>query len=148
MSFHIPWIVSALLIFIFSFFVPESSLDIHMHDTYLVIHHRFIYWIFSVLCLFFALIYFLLKKIMWSKTLSTLHFAVTEVYIFTLLLPVKYDGIAGSPKRYYDYSHWESFRQYFDLNPMTSSLGILFLLAQILFLMNIIGGVCKSLYKR
>ena len=75
-----------------------------------------------------------------------IHIIVTLITVFTLLfIPHFYNsGFAGMPRRYFDYSNLNSGQHYFDKQFMIAGIVILFLLAQIIFIVNIIIGIFKS----
>ena len=91
----------------------NSALDIHLHDTYFVIAHFHI--VMGVASMFgmFAGIYHWYPKMYGrylNNTLAYIHFWLTMIGAYLIFWPMHYEGLAGMPRRYYDYSIWESFK--------------------------------------
>jgi cytochrome c oxidase subunit 1 len=55
-----------------------------------------------------------------------------------------YEGLAGMPRRYYDYSIWESFKQFSDLNKFISIVVFITFFTQLLFLINFFYSIWKG----
>lgn len=120
-------------------FLGNSALDIHLHDTYFVIAHFHI--VMGVASFFgmFAGVYHWYPKMFgrfMNNTLSYVHFWITIIGAYLIFWPMHYEGFAGMPRRYYDYSNWESFKQFAGLNEFISFVSIVVFLAQILFVIN------------
>jgi len=125
----------------------NSALDIHLHDTYFVIAHFHI--VMGVASMFgmFAGIYHWFPKMYgryMNNTLSYLHFWITLGGAYMIFWPMHYQGLAGMPRRYYDYSVWESFKQFAELNRFISTVAMIVFAAQLLFLFNFFYSVFKG----
>jgi cytochrome c oxidase subunit I len=128
-------------------FLGNSSLDIHLHDTYFVVAHFHI--VMGVASMFgmFAGIYHWYPKMygrFLNNTLGYIHFWVTMIGAYLIFWPMHYTGLAGMPRRYYDYSIWESFKRFGDLNQFISIVAIIVFLTQILFLFNFFYSIWKG----
>ena len=55
-----------------------------------------------------------------------------------------YMGLAGVPRRYYDFSQWESFKQFDSLNKMITVVTIIVFAVQLLFLTNFFYSIFKG----
>lgn len=125
----------------------NSALDIHLHDTYFVIAHFHI--VMGVASMFgmFAGIYHWYPK-MYGKylnnTLGYIHFWITMIGAYLIFWPMHYEGLAGMPRRYYDYSVWESFKQFVELNRFISTVAMIVFAAQFLFLFNFFYSIFKG----
>ncbi len=120
-------------------FLGNSALDIHLHDTYFIIAH--FHLVMGVAGMFgmFAGIYHWYPKMYGrylNNTLGYIHFWVTFIGAYLIFWPMHYEGLAGMPRRYYDFSNWESFKQFGDLNRFISIVAICVFAVQILFLLN------------
>lgn len=125
----------------------NSALDIHLHDTYFVIAHFHI--VMGVASMFgmFAGIYHWYPKMYGrylNNTLGYIHFWVTMIGAYLIFWPMHYEGLAGMPRRYYDYSIWESFKQFGSLNTFISTVAMIVFLVQILFLLNFFYSIWKG----
>ncbi|HTB52091.1 MAG TPA: cbb3-type cytochrome c oxidase subunit I [Ferruginibacter sp.] len=128
-------------------FLGNSALDIHLHDTYFVVAHFHI--VMGVASFFgmFAGIYHWYPK-MYSRylnnTLAYIHFWVTIVGAYLIFWPMHYEGLAGMPRRYYDYSAWESFKMFAGLNQFISFVAIVVFVTQLLFVFNFFYSIFKG----
>ncbi|MEI7629459.1 MAG: cbb3-type cytochrome c oxidase subunit I [Bacteroidota bacterium] len=125
----------------------NSALDIHLHDTYFVIAHFHI--VMGVASMFgmFAGIYHWFPKMygkFMNNTLAYIHFWVTIAGAYMIFWPMHYEGLAGMPRRYYDYSIWESFKQFQDLNRFISLVAMVVFAVQFLFLFNFFYSIFRG----
>ncbi|HVZ95718.1 MAG TPA: cbb3-type cytochrome c oxidase subunit I [Chitinophagaceae bacterium] len=125
----------------------NSSLDIHLHDTYFVIAH--FHLVMGVASLFgmFAGIYHWYPKMYGrylNNTLAYIHFWVTIAGAYCIFWPMHYEGLAGMPRRYYDYSAWESFKMFTGLNEFISVVAIIVFAVQLLFVFNFFYSIFKG----
>ena len=106
-------------IFILNLFSGNTTLDIHLHDTYFVISNS--YWIITIVPAVFAAIYYWFPQIFrrqMNAVLGYVHFWVTLLGMHLLFLPMQYEGMAGMPRRYYDYSTWQKYNDSFKFNEL------------------------------
>lgn len=125
----------------------NSALDIHLHDTYFVIAHFHI--VMGVASMFgmFAGVYHWYPKMYgryMNNTLAYIHFWITLVGAYLIFWPMHYEGLAGMPRRYYDYGVWESFKQFVELNRFISTVVIIVFAAQFFFLFNFFYSIFKG----
>jgi cytochrome c oxidase subunit 1 len=128
-------------------FLGNSALDIHLHDTYFVIAHFHI--VMGVASFFgmYAGVYHWYPKMFgryMNNTLSYIHFWVTIVGAYLIFWPMHYEGLAGMPRRYYDFSNWESFKHFGDLNQFISMIALIVFAVQILFVINFFYSIFKG----
>jgi len=121
----------------------NSALDIHLHDTYFVIAHFHI--VMGVASMFgmFAGIYHWFPKMYGrylNNNLGYIHFWLTMIGAYLIFWPMHYEGLAGMPRRYYDYSVWESFKQFADLNRFISTVAMIVFDPEALIALAITGG--------
>jgi cytochrome c oxidase subunit 1 len=128
-------------------FLGNSTLDIHLHDTYFVIAHFHI--VMGVASFFgmFAGIYHWYPK-MYGKylnnTMGYIHFWVTIIGAYLIFWPMHYEGLAGMPRRYLDYSTWESFKQFAELNRFISTVAMIVFAVQLMFVFNFFYSIWKG----
>jgi cytochrome c oxidase subunit 1 len=125
----------------------NSALDIHLHDTYFVVAHFHI--VMGVASMFgmFAGIYHWYPKMygrFMNNTLGYMHFWITIAGAYLVFWPMHYQGLAGMPRRYYDFSIWESFKQFVELNRFISVVAMIVFAAQFLFLINFFYSIFKG----
>src|SRR6188474_1854769 len=128
-------------------FLGNSTLDLHLHDTYFVVAHFHI--VMGVASFFgmFAGVYHWYPKMygrFMNNTLAYIHFWVTIVGAYLIFWPMHYEGLAGMPRRYYDFSGWSSFNMFSGLNEFISFVSILVFAAQILFVFNFFYSMFKG----
>lgn len=127
--------------------VGNSILDVHLHDTYFVIAHFHIVMGVSAFMGMFAGIYHWFPKMygrFMNNTLGYIHFFITFAGSYLIFWPMHYQGIAGMPRRYYDYSAWETFRPFEDLNTFISIVVIIVFFAQFIFIINFFVSIFKG----
>jgi cytochrome c oxidase subunit I len=125
----------------------NSAIDIHLHDTYFVIAHFHIVMGVSAFFGMFAGIYHWFPKMygrFMNQTLGHIHFWVSLVGAYLIFWPMHYEGMAGMPRRYLDYSEWHSFNQFSDLNRMISTVAMIVFAAQLLFVFNFLYSIFKG----
>ncbi len=128
-------------------FLGNSALDIHLHDTYFVIAHFHI--VMGVASFFgmFAGVYHWFPKMFGrflNNTLAYIHFWITIVGAYLIFWPMHYEGLAGMPRRYYDFQNWESFKMFGGLNEFISFVSIIVFAAQLLFVINFFYSIWKG----
>lgn len=125
-------------------FLGNSALDIHLHDTYFVVAHFHIVMGVSAFFGMFAGIYHWFPKMFgrfMNNTLAYIHFFITLIGAYLIFWPMHYEGIAGMPRRYYDYSAWESFKQFGEINAFISIVAIIVFFAQLVFVINFFASI-------
>ena len=128
-------------------FLGNSTLDLHLHDTYFVIAHFHIVMGVSAFMGMFAGIYHWFPKMYgryMNNTLGYIHFWITMVCAYVIFWPMHYEGFAGMPRRYYDYASWESFKHFVELNRVISFAAILSFLVQLMFVFNFFYSIFKG----
>ncbi len=125
----------------------NSTLDLHLHDTYFVIAH--FHLVMGVASMFgmFAGIYHWYPKMFgrfMNNTLSYIHFWTTFIGAYLIFWPMHYEGLAGMPRRYYDFSNWESFKMFGGLNTFISIVAMIVFAAQFLFIFNFFYSIYKG----
>ncbi len=128
-------------------FVGNSALDIHLHDTYFVIAHFHIVMGVSAFFGMFAGIYHWFPKMYgryMNNTMAYIHFWITLVGAYLIFWPMHYQGLAGAPRRYYDISNWESFKQFGGLNEFITLVAMIVFAVQLLFVFNFFYSIFKG----
>jgi cytochrome c oxidase subunit 1 len=125
----------------------NSALDIHLHDTYFVVAH--FHLVMGVASMFgmFAGIYHWYPKMFGrhlNNTLAYIHFWITMTGAYLIFWPMHYEGLAGMPRRYYDFSNWESFKMFNGLNEFISVVALIVFATQFLFVFNFFYSMFKG----
>ncbi len=128
-------------------FLGNSTLDIHLHDTYFVVAHFHI--VMGVASFFgmFAGVYHWFPKMYGrylNNTMAYIHFWVTLVGAYLIFWPMHYEGLAGMPRRYLDFSQWVSFNQFEGLNRFISIVSMIVFAVQLLFVFNFFYSIFKG----
>ena len=132
--------------------LADSALDIAIHDTYFVVAHFHIVMGMSAIFGMFAGIYHWFPKMygkMMNMRLGYVHFWITIVGAYGVFFPMHFVGLAGAPRRYYDYSVYEGFNQnsyemMLDLNVIISYFAILAAFGQAIFLFNFFYSIFRG----
>ncbi|MFN5423204.1 MAG: cbb3-type cytochrome c oxidase subunit I [bacterium] len=128
-------------------FLGNSTLDIHLHDTYFVVAHFHI--VMGVASFFgmFAGVYHWFPKMYGrylNNTMASIHFWVTLVGAYLIFWPMHYSGLAGMPRRYTDWSNWQSFNQFQGMNSFISTVAMVVFAVQLLFVFNFFYSIFKG----
>ncbi len=128
-------------------FLGNSTLDIHLHDTYFVVAHFHI--VMGVASFFgmFAGVYHWFPKMYGrylNNTMAYIHFWVTLVGAYLIFWPMHYSGLAGMPRRYTDWSNWQSFNQFQGMNSFISTVAMIVFAVQLLFVFNFFYSMFKG----
>lgn len=125
----------------------NSTIDIHVHDTYFVIAHFHIVMGVSAFFGMFAGVYHWFPKMFGrylNNTLGYIHFWVTMAGAYLIFWPMHYMGLAGVPRRYMDFSGWTSFNKFGDLNHMISIVTIIVFAVNLMFVFNFFYSIFKG----
>ncbi len=132
--------------------LADSALDIAVHDTYFVVAHFHIVMGMSAVFGMFAGIYHWFPK-MYGRMLNTrlgyAHFWVTIVGAYGVFFPMHFVGLAGAPRRYYDYSSYNEFDtntydMILDLNVIITVFAIIAAIGQLIFLFNFFYSIFRG----
>jgi cytochrome c oxidase subunit 1 len=127
--------------------LADSALDVSLHNTYFVVAHFHI--VMGVASMFgtFAGVYHWFPKLfgrMMNNKLGYAHFWITLISAYGVFFPMHYLGLAGVPRRYYNYTAFEIFNGFADLNTLISVFAIIGGLGQFIFLFNFIYSAIKG----
>jgi cytochrome c oxidase subunit 1 len=125
----------------------NSTLDIHLHDTYFVVAHFHIVMGVSAFFGMFCGVYHWFPKMFGrylNSTLGYIHFWVTLAGAYLIFWPMHYQGLAGVPRRYLDLKLWTSFNHFGDLNKMITIVSIIVFAVQLLFVFNFFYSIFKG----
>jgi cytochrome c oxidase subunit 1 len=132
--------------------LADSALDIAVHDTYFVVAHFHVVMGMSAVFGMFAGVYHWFPK-MYGKMLNTrlgyAHFWITIVGAYGVFFPMHFVGIAGAPRRYYDYTVYNEFDttvfdMMLDLNVIITVFAIIAACGQLLFLFNFFYSIFRG----
>jgi cytochrome c oxidase subunit 1 len=132
--------------------LADAALDIAIHDTYFVVAHFHVVMGLSAVFGMFAGVYHWFPK-MFGKMMNTrlgyAHFWVTIVGAYGVFFPMHFVGIAGAPRRYYDYTVYNDFDpatgdMMMDLNVIITMFAIFAAVGQLLFLFNFFYSVARG----
>ena len=133
----------AIIMFATSFCYYYQNVDIHLHDTYFVIATPFIFWAFTLFLLLFWVLYHLTFQFLLTTKLIWLHISS---FIFFPLLMCVYGSpfIYESGMMYCEPATWDAFQRHLFIQAI---IMIAFVGLQVLYLINLIGGVIKVVTK-
>ncbi|HEY1045056.1 MAG TPA: cbb3-type cytochrome c oxidase subunit I [Bacteroidia bacterium] len=120
-------------------YLGNAALDIQLHDSYFVVAHFHLVMGSAAIFGMFAGIYHWYPKMygrMMNKTLGSLHFWLTFISAYLVFFPMHFMGLAGVPRRYYEFSLIPEFGIWMDVNVLITVSALLGGVAQLLFLYN------------
>jgi cytochrome c oxidase subunit 1 len=132
--------------------LADSALDIALHDTYFVVAHFHIVMGMSAVFGMFGGVYHWFPKMfgrMMNTRLGYAHFWVTLVGAYGVFFPMHFVGLAGAPRRYYDYSVYAetdspTADMMMDLNVIITIFAIVAALGQLIFLFNFFYSIFRG----
>ena len=127
--------------------LADSALDVNVHDTYFVVAHFHIVMGMSAIFGMLAGIYHWYPKMfgrMMNSKLGYFHFWTTLVAGYGVFFPMHFVGLAGAPRRYYDYSAFEYLDFVMDLQPIISTFAIIGAIGQLPFLWNFFYSIFRG----
>ena len=132
--------------------LADSALDIAIHDTYFVVAHFHIVMGMSAVFGMFGGVYHWFPKMygrMMNTRLGYAHFWVTLVGAYGVFFPIHFVGLAGAPRRYYDYSVYgefdtNSYEMIMDLNVIITVFAIIAAVGQVIFLFNFFYSIYRG----
>ena len=132
--------------------LADAALDIMVHDTYFVVAHFHVVMGLSAVFGMFAGVYHWFPRMfgkMMNTSLGYVHFWITIVGAYGVFFPMHFVGLAGAPRRYYDYSVYgdfdtETFSMIMDLNVIITWFAVFAALGQFVFLFNCFYSIFKG----
>ena len=147
MSIYRPYhllLLAGIALLISALIPTEETMDLHVHDTYIVTTRSSFYWALAMLTYLLWGICFLTRKVLLSNTLTWLHVIPTLVVIVLFIcLP-----LFSFHRRYLDLTPWSTFNELEGIKVVLASAAIVFIIAQILLIVNLVGGVFNWLRKK
>lgn len=127
-------IILTVLLAIEKIFFSTAAFDLHLHDTYFIISSFHIGIGVSVILILPYLCHFLLRlQHKRNRNVLTSHVIATIILLLLLFIAVKQN--ADAPRRYYDFSNWESAQQFEGLNDYLTIAVLAFIIIQMLFVL-------------
>src|SRR4026208_1099030 len=125
----------------------QSSLDLAMHDTYIVTAH--FHLVMGVASIFgmFAALYFWFPKMFgrfMNESLGKIHFWVTFIGVYAIFVPMHVMGIQGMPRRYSSFGEYEFLASLHPLVVFVSVAAIITIAVQLLFYFNVFWSIFKG----
>ena len=132
--------------------LADAALDITVHDTMFVVAHFHVVMGLSAVFGMYAGVYHWFPKMfgrMMNTRLGYVHFWVTIIGAYGVFFPMHFVGIAGGPRRYYDYSvvgeySSETYNMILDLNVIITIFAIFAALGQLVFLFNFFYSIFRG----
>src|SRR6195256_1236597 len=125
----------------------QTSLDLPMHDTYIVLGH--FHLVMGVASIFgmFAATYFWFPKMFgrfMSEGLGKFHFWITFVGVYCIFVPMHVMGLVGMPRRYSSFGEYEFLKSLHPLVLFVSIAAIITITVQFVFYFNLFWSMFKG----
>ena len=122
----------------------NSTLDIHLHDTYFVIRGFHYAFLLPLIMLVLPVIYYLLEsKVSVNRILGRLHFWVTFIGLWYLLWPGTYEVLTVMPRRYLDFRYSHGFNRFLDVNETMVIVAMVVVITQMIFVGMLVYGLVR-----
>jgi cytochrome c oxidase subunit 1 len=128
-------------------FLGQTSIDLHLHDTYFVVGH--FHLIMGVAAIFgiFMGTYFWFPKMfgrMMHEGMAKLHFWLTFIGVNAIFIPMHVFGMAGMPRRYSSHYGLAYLGDVAGMNKLVSYAAFATAAAQLIFLFNLFWSMWKG----
>lgn len=128
-------------------FGAANSIDLYLHDTYFIVGHLHYVLFGGSLFGIFAGITFWFPKMfgrMLNERLGKIHFVLTFIFFNAVMFPMFNLGIAGMPRRIYDYTQYAHLAHVGGLNRMMTVSAFILFTAQLLFIVNFFWSLFRG----
>jgi hypothetical protein len=139
-----PWhllFLMAVLLLMLTFIMDDYTIDVHLHDTYLVANARSVSLILICHLLPFLLVYAFVRRPFYSFRLVRIHCLLTMVCTAILFIGTWYNGwwmpAAGTPRRYFNRDTPETMDSLVQASNVIAIIFVLLLIGHLLFLVNL-----------
>ena len=125
----------------------QSSLDLPVHDTYIVLGH--FHLVMGVASIFgmFAATYFWFPKMfgrMMNERLGQIHFWITFIGVYCIFVPMHVMGLVGMPRRFSQFTEYEFLRELDPLVAFVTVSAVITITVQLLFYFNVFWSMFKG----
>ncbi len=128
-------------------YLGNAAMDIQLHDSYFVVAHFHLVMGSAAIFGMFAGIYHWFPKMfgrMMNNTLGYFHFWFTFISAYLVFFPMHFMGLAGVPRRYYQFTLLKEFDVWMDVNKLITVAAIMGGVAQLFFLWNFFYSIFKG----
>ncbi len=128
-------------------YLGNAAMDIQLHDSYFVVAHFHLVMGSAAIFGMFAGIYHWFPRMygrMMNNTLGYFHFWITFISAYLVFFPMHFMGLAGVPRRYYQFTLVEDFSVWMDVNILITVAAIVGGFAQLLFLYNFFVSIFRG----
>jgi cytochrome c oxidase subunit 1 len=128
-------------------YLGNAAMDIQLHDSYFVVAHFHLVMGSAAIFGMFAGIYHWFPRMygrMMNSTLGYFHFWLTFATAYLVFFPMHFMGLAGVPRRYYQFTLMEDFSVWADVNKLITVSAIVGGFAQLLFLYNFFVSIFRG----
>jgi cytochrome c oxidase subunit 1 len=128
-------------------YLGNAAMDIQLHDSYFVVAHFHLVMGSAAIFGMFAGIYHWFPRMygrMMNNTLGYFHFWITFITAYLVFFPMHFMGLAGVPRRYYQFTLVEDFNIWMDVNKLITVSAIVAGFAQLLFLYNFFVSIFRG----
>ncbi len=128
-------------------YLGNAALDIQLHDSYFVVAHFHLVMGSAAIFGMFAGIYHWFPKMfgrMMNNTLGYFHFWFTFISAYLVFFPMHFMGLAGVPRRYYQFTLVKEFGVWADVNILITVAAIMGGVAQLFFIFNFFYSIFKG----
>ncbi len=128
-------------------YLGNAAMDIQLHDSYFVVAHFHLVMGSASIFGMFAGIYHWFPRMygrMMNNNLGYFHFWLTFISAYLVFFPMHFMGLAGVPRRYYQFTLLKDFEVWADTNKLITIAAIVGGFAQLLFLYNFFSSIFRG----
>ncbi|WP_370912081.1 hypothetical protein [Chitinophaga sp. RCC_12] len=147
---YLLFLLTAIVLIIYSFFIRHQMTDIHVHDTMLIISTYLIYWLISFCFIVAAGLYAGLTRFLPNRALTWTHILLTLLLLLSVAIIINhYDNLyknAGQNDSNASIGQTIHYIQTAEL--IYRWLILLFLATQLIFVGHFVWGITRHLQKK
>jgi cytochrome c oxidase subunit 1 len=128
-------------------FLGQPEIDAYLHDTaFVVAHFHMIMGLAALFAVFAATFYWfpLLFGRTLNERLGKLHFYLTFIGAYATFLPMHFAGLAGTPRRYSDFTNFDFLQNTMPLQRWITISAFALGAVQLIFLINLFRAILSG----
>jgi cytochrome c oxidase subunit I len=142
------FLIAAILLLVVALIDLTDGINLYFHESHYAFPFTNFIWAATILLFLFWGLYRLTKRFLFSTALIWIHvifslFCFAIIFISPYLSTFSGSGLAGMPRRYFDYSELSLGHLFNYFSPFVKVALVSLLLGQLVYLSNLFVGLSK-----